>query len=77
MAGKRESSKKGMNCNVIEEKSRAKKNPSQGMGKDYTQQFVTHSDEEESSLTNSRLKLAPVLTLGIADCRVIKNPLNR
>lgn len=33
-----------------------KKSPSQGMGKDYTQQFVTNSDEEETLLTNSRLK---------------------
>ncbi len=52
---------------------KAKKGPSQGMGKDYTQQFVTNSDEEETSLTNSRLILAPVFILWIMSYSVIKN----
>ncbi|GKW14672.1 hypothetical protein PEC301937_06220 [Pectobacterium carotovorum subsp. carotovorum] len=52
---------------------KGKKSPSQGMGKDYTQQFVTNSDEEETSLTNSRLILAPLLILWIMRYPVIKN----
>ncbi len=57
----------------MEEQMKGKKSPSQGMGKDYTQQFVTNSDEEETSLTNSRLILAPLLILWIMRYSVIKN----